>query len=299
MSFDEAFKSVLIANEAKISLKTNHLLINQNDNIATIFLKDIAFIILESHQITITSALLSACAKHKIIILTCDESHIVNGIFTPFLGHFQSAKLAKEQLSIKPQKQAILWQKIIKNKITNQAEVLKLYSLNKESSELFSLAKIVTLNDSKNTEATAAALYFKALFGKRFSRNDLSFENSALNYGYAVLRACVIRAVCVSGLVPWSGIKHSNIYNEFNLCDDLIEVFRPFVDICVLDLCKKKRDDIILTKEDKKILIENLQYEIKVGNQKFALIRGVNRFVQSFRSAFLGDDELVSVCFVG
>lgn len=298
MSFDEAFKSVLISKQAKISLRQNHLVINQSENEAKLYLKDIAFVICESPHITITSALLSAFAKYKIILLICDESHIINGIFTPFLGHFKSAKLAKEQLGTKPQKRAILWQKIIKNKIINQAKVLETQGFQKECNDLISLAKIVALNDSKNIEANAAALYFKTLFGKNFSRNNPNIINSMLNYGYAILRACVIRAVCVSGLLSWAGIKHSNIYNEFNLCDDLMEVFRPFVDICVLDLCKQNRTEFTLSKDDKKALIENLQYEVNVGTQRFTLNRGVNRFVQSFRAALLGDDMLVSVDFV-
>lgn len=86
-------------------------------------------------------------------------------------------------------KKAILWQKIIKNKILNQAFILKKHNKIEQSNELINLAKKVSLNDSKNIEAVAAALYFKTLFGVSFSRDELCFENSALNYGYAIIRA--------------------------------------------------------------------------------------------------------------
>lgn len=84
MAFDEAFKSVLISSEAKLNLKSNHLVIKQGENEVKLFLKDINFIILESQQINITSALLSTLAKYKILLLTCDKTHQINGIFTPF-----------------------------------------------------------------------------------------------------------------------------------------------------------------------------------------------------------------------
>ena len=116
MSFDEAFKSVLISSNVKLSLKLNHLVIKKDESETKLFLKDINLIILETHQINLNSALLNALVKHKIILLTCDESHQINGIFTPFLGHFLSAKIAKEQMAVSVQRKAILWQKIIKNK---------------------------------------------------------------------------------------------------------------------------------------------------------------------------------------
>lgn len=296
MSFDEAFKSVLISTQAKLSLQSEHFVIKQDIREAKIFLKDIYFIILESPQILITSALLSALAEYKIVLLTCDKTHHINGIFSSYLGHFQSAKIAKQQVALSKQKKSILWQKIIKNKITNQAHVLHLAHKIKESKKLLNISKNVTLGDSKNQEAVAAALYFKALFGKDFYREDINFINSALNYGYAIIRACIVRSVCVSGLLTWQGIKHDNMYNHFNLCDDLIEVFRPWVDLCVLDLNTPNKDSS-LQKEDRKILIDILQHKVIIEGQKHPLNRAINRYVQSFRSALLEEKTLVDVAF--
>ncbi|WP_276883552.1 type II CRISPR-associated endonuclease Cas1 [Campylobacter cuniculorum] len=298
MSFDEAFKSVLISSNVKLSLKLNHLVIKKDESETKLFLKDINLIILESHQINLNSALLNALVKHKIILLTCDESHQINGIFTPFLGHFLSAKIAKEQMAVSVQRKAILWQKIIKNKIKNQAYVLKFSKHQKQSEELLEFSKRVLLGDSKNVEANAAALYFKTLFGKNFYREELCFVNSALNYGYAVIRACIIRSVCISGLLTWQGIKHDNIYNNFNLCDDLIEVFRPWVDLCVLALLKNKQDDNeFITKENKRMLIENLQSKVKIDGKIYPLNRAINHYTQNFKNALLDNQELMLVEF--
>ena len=294
MSFDEAFKNVIISKEAKLSLKQKHLHISQADNEAMLFLKDLSFIILESPQITLTSALLSALAKAKIVLLSCDEAHLPNGVFMPFLTHFNASFIAKEQFNVSEQTKAILWQKIIKNKITNQAYVLHHTKHKQEAAELINLAKNVKLNDGSYMESRAAALYFKTLFGKDFSREELCFENSALNYGYAIVRAAIVRAVCVSGLLSWLGIKHANAYNQFNLCDDIIEVFRAFVDIKVLEL---KNEDKFLTKEHKIELIENLQSAVLINGQNLPLIRAVNHYVQSFKNALLSNGELANVSF--
>lgn len=141
MAYDEAFKSILIATQAKLSLEYNHLVIKQKEKEVKFFLKDINFIILESLQASLSSSLLNALAENKIILLTCDEMHNINGIFSPFLGHFISAKVAREQVAVSSQRKAILWQKIIKNKISNQAYVLKLFNHMQEYKELINLCK--------------------------------------------------------------------------------------------------------------------------------------------------------------
>ncbi|WP_260511605.1 type II CRISPR-associated endonuclease Cas1 [Campylobacter jejuni] len=159
----------------------------------------------------------------------------------------------------------------------------------------FKALKLITpLMLSKNIEAVAAALYFKTLFGVSFSRDELCFENSALNYGYAIIRACIIRAVCISGLLPWLGIKHDNIYNSFALCDDLIEVFRASVDDCVLKL---KGESEFLSKDDKRALIGNLQSKINFDGQNYPLNRAINHYVANFKNALLYEDELKIVKF--
>ena len=294
MSFDEAFKSVIIANDAKLTLKQKHLHIAQANNEAMLYLKDLSFIILESPQITLTSALLSAIADSKIVLLVCNESHLPNGLFMPFLAHFQASQIAKEQIAVKEQTKAILWQKIIQNKIRNQAFVLSRTGHKKASDELMDMAKQVRLNDSAFAESRAAALYFKTLFGIDFSRNDLCFTNSALNYGYAIVRAAIVRAVCISGLLAWFGIKHANAYNPFNLCDDIIEPFRAFVDMKVLSL---KSDSEFLGKAHKRELVANLQSEALLDDKKMPLIRAINHFVQSFRNALINGGELANVGF--
>ncbi|WP_334094077.1 type II CRISPR-associated endonuclease Cas1, partial [Helicobacter typhlonius] len=241
--FDSAFRTLFLSTPARLSLQDKHLCIVQKDKESVkIPLVDILCVMLESHQITLTNALLNAFAQYKIILFACDESHLPSGLFMPFLGHFRSFSVLQSQIALNKQRKAILWQQIVKAKINNQALLLKMQN-KKEYEELESLAKSVNLGDSNNNEAKAAAIYFKALFGKNFSRKVQIFEdskmgtiNAALNYGYAIVRGIITRSLCVSGLNPALGINHKNQFNAFNLADDLIEPYRIFVDSVVVQM---------------------------------------------------------------
>ena len=174
--FDAAFRTLFLSTPAYLSLQDKHLCIAQKD---------------------------------KESGLTCDETHLPSGLFMPFLGHFRSFSVLQSQINLSKQRKAILWQQIVKAKIHNQALLLKMLH-KKESEELETLAKSVNLGDLSNNEAKAAAIYFKALFGKNFSRKVQIFENgkmgtinAALNYAYAIMRGVITRSLCVSNSCPW------------------------------------------------------------------------------------------------
>ena len=251
MGYDEAFRNVIITSRAHLSLQDNHLVVQNGEERARLYIKDLHCVILESPQITLTQALLNALAQSKVLLLTCDRTHAISGVFTPFLGHFANAQVAREHIAVSTESKAKLWQQIVQNKIHNQAFVLRTHGYVREAENLAGLCERVLLEDSSNVEANAAALYFKTLFGEGFSRKAKHrIHNALLDYGYAIVRGCVIRSVCMSGLLTWAGIKHSNQFNQFNLCDDIIEVFRPFVDRCVLGLLESRGNgDIIESKK--------------------------------------------------
>lgn len=305
--FDSHFRTLFISNPAHLRLESKRLIIERkestsphkalahkeakdSDNLSDIYspyksdkkdsiaipLADIAYIILESPRITLSSALLDALSTHKVALISCDSSHLPSGIFTPFLGHYRSLAVLESQIALKKQTKSIIWQQIIKSKITNQCSALKLAKPNeiKAIDSLQSLAKSVQLGDSTYNEAKAAAIYFKALFGNSFIRmrdinsqinaiNGLETQaqeaqmvnsdsavdtadtkdsapnaiiNSALNYGYAIVRAAIVRTLSSSGLNPALGLSHTNAFNPFNLADDIIEPFRAFVDSLVAEM---------------------------------------------------------------
>ena len=301
--FDSHFRTLFISSPAHLRLESKRLIIERkestsphkalahkdtkdSDNLSDIYspyksdkkdsvaipLADIAYIILESPRITLSSALLDALSTHKVALISCDSSHLPSGIFTPFLGHYRSLAVLESQIALKKQTKSIIWQQIIKSKIANQCSALKLAKPNeiKAIDSLQSLAKSVQLGDSTYNEAKAAAIYFKALFGNSFTRmrdinsqinaiNGLETQalvagdstadiadtkdsapnaiiNSALNYGYAIVRAAIVRTLSSSGLNPALGLSHANAFNPFNLADDIIEPFRAFVDSLVAEM---------------------------------------------------------------
>ncbi len=278
--FDAAFRTLFLSTPAYLSLQDKHLCIAQKDKESVkIPLVDILCVMLESHQITLTNALLNAFALHKIVVFTCDESHLPSGLFMPFLGHFRSFSVLQSQINLSKQRKAILWQQIVKAKIHNQALLLKMLH-KKESEELETLAKSVNLGDLSNNEAKAAAIYFKALFGKNFSRKVQIFENgkmgtinAALNYAYAIMRGVITRSLCVSGLNPALGINHKNQFNAFNLADDLIEPYRIFADSVVVQMVEVGELEESLSLQNRVKLVSILQSAVIVENKLYPLTR--------------------------
>lgn len=278
--FDAAFRTLFLSTPARLSLQDKHLCIVQKDKESVkIPLVDILCVMLESHQITLTNALLNAFAQYKIILFACDESHLPSGLFMPFLGHFRSFSVLQSQIALNKQRKAILWQQIVKAKIHNQALLLKMLH-KKESEELETLAKSVNLGDSSNNEAKAAAIYFKALFGKNFSRKVQIFEeskmgtiNAALNYAYAIIRGVITRSLCVSGLNPALGINHKNQFNAFNLADDLMEPYRIFADSVVVQMVEVGELEESLSLQNRVKLVSILQSAVIVENKLYPLTR--------------------------
>ena len=290
--FDSAFRTLFLSTPARLSLYQKHLCVAQEAKDALkIPLDDILCLILESPQITLTNVLLDALAQAKIICYTCDSSHLPSGIFMPFLGHFKSLAILQQQMQLKKQVKAILWQHIIKSKIHNQALLLQMQQ-REEFEVLESLAKGVKLADSTNNEAKAAALYFKALFGKDFSRKTQIFEdmrigliNAALNYGYAIVRGAIVRSLCASGLNPALGINHKNQFNAFNLADDMIEPYRTFVDSLVVQMLENGDFKESLSLENRVKLTEILGTAVMIEDKRYPLYRASIASVQSLAYA--------------
>ncbi|NLY04468.1 MAG: type II CRISPR-associated endonuclease Cas1 [Campylobacter sp.] len=296
--FDEAFRTVVISKPAKISLKNNNLCIDNEDGVAMLLLKDILCIVLESQQVTITSALISKLADAKVVLLSCDDSHNPNGIFFSYLGHYQSSGVIRYQIDLSKHTKAILWQKIIKQKVQNQAKLLAQKDIN-TAKKLIYLSKTVKLGDATYVESNAAAIYFPSLFYKGFVRDDLCGINSALNYGYSIVRATITRALAISGLNPNLGIKHDNAYNPFNLADDIIEPYRPFVDKVVYKMHNENLLDDFLNKENKHDLLSILSQKTIIDNKSYPISRAISKTIQSLTACIKGESKELKLPIFG
>lgn len=269
--------NVFLNSEAKINVKNNQLTFVSENKKMDYPLEDVNCVMVDNPNTVISFSTLAKLADYGILTYVCDDKHLPNGVVLPFYNHYQTLTVYNNQITMSKPLQKNIWQSIIKNKINNQNEVLNICGF---CDKLKVLANGVLSGDSTNNEAKASAVYFKCLFGKGFSRNnDLVLANSLLNYGYAVVRGLVARSVVTHGLLPFLGIFHHNQFNQFNLADDLIEPFRPLVDLFV----KVELKDVdMLSPQVKFRLCDIINYEVLIDNQKQTLNNAIDMFVESF-----------------
>ena len=284
-----SWQILYISNPAVLTLKNKQLKYQslETEEVLTFPIEDVSVIVLENHQVTLTHALLSACMEGKVVIFTCDEKHIPNGALFPFAAHSRYALHSKTQLSASEPLKKKIWQQIIRQKIFNQATVLAFYD-KKEANILFEMAKQVKSGDPENLEGYAARIYWDAVF-KDFSRRDNTVHNAALDYGYAILRGALARSIVGSGLIPAIGVHHDNQLNNYNLADDMIEPFRPFVDALVLNMSFKS--DVLTTKE-KQELVLLLTKNCLMIEEEITLLKACEYQVQSLMKSFENKDAV-------
>lgn len=224
-----SFRTVVITRQSKINYKNRFLVVKHDSDETYIHLSEIDTIIVDSISVSISAYLLKELSDNKINIIFCDEKHNPYGELSSFYSRHNSSKKIKEQFEWKKALKDELWAKIVENKIINQANLLK--KIHSEKYELvISYVTEITPGDKTNREGHSAKVYFNELFGKKFSRNDDSNINAALNYGYAVLLSTINKEIINNGFLTQMGIQHKNEYNEFNLTCDLMEPFRVLID---------------------------------------------------------------------
>lgn len=224
-----SFRTVVITKQSKISYKNRFLVVKQEDNEKYIHLSEIDTVIVDSISVSISSYLLKELADNKINIIFCDEKHNPFGELVPYYSKHNTSKMIKEQIKWKQSEKDKLWAEIVKNKIMNQALLLKKIKSSKYKLVLSYVNEVVD-GDKTNREGHAAKVYFNALYGNNFVRNQDDSINAALNYGYAVLLSTINKEIINNGYLTQLGIHHKNEFNEFNLTCDLMEPFRVIID---------------------------------------------------------------------
>ncbi len=269
-----AYLNLFVGSNCHISIKNSQLFLKNDIKQEDFPVEDINSIVIENLQSNISLYTLSFLAKNNVAVFICDEQHLPSAYLLPFNSNYNQTKMFKIQTDISLPFQKQLWQDIVKHKIENQNKCLILC---KKKGILDELIKRVKTHDNTNVEATAASKYFKALFESNFTREKDCDINSALNYGYSILRGAIARNLVAHGLLPFLGLKHSNVLNNFNLADDLIEVFRPFVDLLVYQNSEMPFD----TKYKMKLL-NLLNYDCKISNGYYTISYAIELFVQSY-----------------
>ena len=267
------YRNIFLANPARLSVQREQLVIEQAEKI-TVPLEDISAVLIESPQVTLTAHAAAAMASHGITVFLCDEKHLPNSQILPINRYCRQRKLLMAQYEMGKPLQKQLWQQIISQKIWNQSECLRL-SGKAGWEELRQMAGRVLSNDSDNREAVAAACYFPSLFGSRFFRGSDDSRNAALNYGYAILRGAIARNLVIHGLEPCMGLHHRSELNNFNLADDLIEPFRPIVDLFVFQHFAENDD--VLTPRQKASLFNLTNYLVKQAGKQYRVMLSISR----------------------
>ncbi len=230
-----AFRTVYIESPCKLSYKSGYLVVRKEDDTAKIHLSEVSTIILQTLQVFISAYLMSELAKNKISLVISDDKCNPVGQYLPLYGAHNTSKRIAEQIAWGEPIKKRVWQRVVRDKIRNQAMFLEERDYQSEGKQLRGLVAEVRSGDTTNREAHAARLYFAALFGPTFSREMDAPTNAALNYGYATLLSMVNREIVSRGFLTQAGICHRNEYNQFNLACDLMEPFRPAVDRLVVD----------------------------------------------------------------
>jgi CRISPR-associated protein Cas1 len=284
-----AWKGVHITRPARISLTDGQLTVGQDDGEARISLEDIAFVVLDEPRVTLTGAAISACMESGVVLITTDARHTPSGLTLPFHRHHRQSGIAARQIEASAPLRKRLWQALVRAKIDNQAEHLSRRG-SPAASALSAMAALVASGDPDNIEARAARDYWRALFSD-FVRDDAGdLRNKALNYGYAVTRACVARAVVAYGLLPSIGVHHASQSNSFNLADDLFEPFRPSVDAAVAALSSGRPRTDELTREDRRTLAALPMGDAVIGTETMTLLAATEKTAESLARAFEAGD---------
>lgn len=279
------WRSVVISQPAKLK-REHYSLVVEQAQAARVPFEDIAVIMLNHREITLTHPVLSACGEYGIGLFSTGDNHQPNGVFTPFLSHSRATRMLRLQLDIGRPRAKRAWAEIVKAKIANQAACLSMAGKD-GADRLESYARRVRSGDTGRMEAQAAAYYFPQLFGRSFDRSQETWTNAALDYGYAVLRGAIARGLVAHGLLPSVGLFHASEQNAFNLADDLIEPFRPLVDLHVVrNLRPADADSQDLSPADKVALVALLNADVRMPRGQMTVLAAVEQATEALVRLF-------------
>ncbi|MDY4525254.1 MAG: type II CRISPR-associated endonuclease Cas1 [Treponema sp.] len=276
-----------------ISLDRGFIVIeSKGEELGRIPLDDIAVLLLSAQTTTLTKNIINALAERGCISVFCGKNYIPQSITIPVGLHSLHSKILRMQISASEPFKKKVWQQIVIRKIEHQAMVLDLFG--KNSALVMKISKMVKSGDTENREAYAARIYWTELFGNSFIRDkNGNGINAMLNYGYAIMRAAMIRAICVHGLEPSLGIFHDNKLNSFCLSDDFFEVYRPIVDVIVYK--EVQNGEYELTPSVKKNLAKILNIIVDIRNEKTQIVQSMNIMVSSYVNALEKKETLMTL----
>lgn len=304
-------KTLYFGNSAYLSLRMKQLVVqipemqNCEDFSAeqkkayerTIPIEDIGVVVLDNRRITITSGAMSALLENNVAVITCNEHSMPDGLLMPLECNTLQHERFLSQIAASQPLRKQLWAQTVRQKILNQEFVLRTCVPGTETNCMRVWAADVRSGDPDNLEARAAAYYWRNMFPDvpDFVRDREGVPpNNLLNYGYAILRAVVARSLVASGLLPTLGIHHHNRYNAYCLADDIMEPYRPYVDMLVVKVRNEMGDTNNLSRELKAQMLQIPTLDVIVDGKRSPLMIAAGTTTASLAKCYSGEIRLIS-----
>lgn len=227
-----SWRIVVVSSRCKLDLKMGYMVV-RGEETHRVFIDEISVLLIENPAVSLTGCLLESLIEHKIKVIFCDSTHNPMAELIPYRGSYDSSKKVRSQVTWDDEMKGYIWMNIISEKIRKQAEFLAQLGKERESNLLLEYISEIEFGDETNREGHAAKVYFNAVFGMEFTRQQSSPINAALNYGYTILLSAFNREINACGYITHLGVFHDNVFNPFNLSSDLMEPFRILIDRAV------------------------------------------------------------------
>lgn len=289
-----SWRTVVIGTRAKLDLQLGYMVV-RGERTTKVHISEMSVLIIESTEVSLTSALLAELVSNKIKIIFCDAKRNPCSELLPYYGSYDVSAKIKQQIAWNDKVKGEIGTAIIFNKIIMQSLVLK--KLGFDTAEMLDVyAHQLEYRDATNREGHAAKVYFNSIFGQSFTRAEDNVANSALNYGYSILLSACNREIVANGYLTQIGLIHDNIFNSFNLGSDIMEPLRPFVDFVVYDmLINRELEDF--TTEEKHKLLSFLKMDVQIEDKKYVLNYAIKMYCKSVFDAINGNDvSLIKWC---
>lgn len=300
-------RSLYFGNPAYLSLRQKQLVISRPEDwdlpsddgkaeVRSVPVEDIGIVVLDNRQITITSGVFEALLENNVAVITCDSKSLPVGLMLPLCGNTVQNERFRDQIEASLPLKKQLWQQTIERKILNQSSLLA-SSTGEAHLIMTKYANSVRSGDPDNIEGRAAAYYWKNLFPDipGFVRGQEGpYPNNLLNYGYAIVRAVIARALVSSVMLPTLGIHHHNRYNAYCLADDIMEPYRPFVDKLVLEIMHSGESSAQLTKSAKTALLSLPTVDVNIDGHRSPLMIAASTTTASLYRCFRGESRKLS-----
>ncbi len=283
-----AWRGIHLSRPAYLSVEHRALKLDFRDDDGGTFripLEDLAYLILDTPDITLSGRLLAGLAEANTLVLGVDARHLPVWTSLPWTRYHRQGEILNIQLNATVPQKKQLWKRIVETKIKAQARCLHTNNLN-GADTLDNIAMHVRSGDPDNTEARAARRYWSHLFPtKNFRRHADDLPNAMLNYAYAILRAAIARQLCATGYIPQLGIHHTSLSNAYNLADDLIEPYRPIADHFVLRVLSATPPDAPFSTDHRRALAQMLECDLWIEDEVYSLLPAIEVTVNSLKTS--------------